>query len=107
MSCCEISKDEVVKVRGSVATSLFHCDRRDQPGKDYTNKSLPIESRIEGVLLPNDLIFMEFRRTEGIKKRPSTRPQIANLPIFSVLLNTFIQLNLPSYTIGSTRTLGS
>ena len=93
-------------MRGSVATSLIHCDRRDLLLKDYTNRSLPIESRIEGVLLPNDLIFMEFGRTEGIKKRPSTRPQIANFPIFSVLLNTFIQFNLPSYTNRSTGTLG-
>ena len=107
MSCCEISKDEVVKVRGSVATSLIHCDRSHHLLKDYTNILLSIESTNEGVLLPNDLIFMNFGRTEGIKKRPSTRSQIANFPIFSVLLNTFIQLNLPSYTNGSTRTLGS
>ena len=88
------------------ATCPIHCDRKDHLTKDYTNRSSWNESTNETVLLANDLFFTKTWRSEGIKKRPSTRPQIANFPIFSVLLNTFIQFNLPSYTNRSTGTLG-
>ena len=89
------------------ATYLIHCDRRDHLAKEYTNRSSWNESTNETVLLANDLFFTKTWRSEGIKKRPSTRPQIANFPIFSVLLNTFIQFNLLSDSSRSTRTLGS